>query len=64
MAVPVLAAGEDANDAGGGPLGEAVLRKALDAGTVHGLGEGAGEPDALVELAGGEQSGVAGELAG
>jgi hypothetical protein len=63
VAVPVLAAGEDANDAGAGPLGEAVLREAGGAGTVHGLGEGAGEPDALVELAIGELPGVAGELA-
>jgi hypothetical protein len=62
--VPVLAAGEDANDAGAGPHGGAVPREAGGAGTVHGLGEGAGEPDARVHLAGGEQSGVAGELAG
>jgi hypothetical protein len=64
VAVPVRAAGKDANDAGAGPLGETVPREAGGAGTVHGLGEGAGEPDALVELAGGERSGVAGELAG
>jgi hypothetical protein len=57
VAVPVLAASEDANDAGAGPLGEAVLCEAGGAGTVHGLGEGAGELDAL-----GRQPGVAGEL--
>jgi hypothetical protein len=64
VAVPVRAAGEDANHAGAGPLGGSVLREAGDAGTVHGLGEGAGELDVLGELAGGEQSGVTGELAG
>ena len=64
MAVPALAAGEDANDVGADPLAEAVLREAGGAGTLHSLGEGAGEPDARVQLAGGEQSGVAGELAG
>ena len=62
MDVPVLAAGEDANDAGAGPLGEAVPREAGGAGTVHGLGEGAGEPDVLVELADGQQPGVTGQL--
>jgi hypothetical protein len=64
VAVPVLAAGEDANDAGGGPLGEAVLRETGDTETVHGLGEGTGQADALVELAHAEQPGVAGHLAG
>ena len=33
------------------------------AGVIEGVGEGPGEPDALVELADGEQSGVAGQLA-
>jgi hypothetical protein len=37
-----------------------VLRKAGGAGTFHGLDEGVGKPDARVQLAGGEQSGVAG----
>ena len=41
-----------------------ALSEGRGARTVHGLGEGAGEPDARVHLAGGEQSGVAGELAG
>jgi hypothetical protein len=40
-----------------------VLREAGGAGTVHGPGGGAGEPDALVKVADGEQPGVAGELA-
>jgi hypothetical protein len=53
VAVPVRAASEDANDAGAGPLGEAVLREASGAGVVQSLGEGAGEPDVLVELADG-----------
>jgi hypothetical protein len=62
VAGPVLAAGEDANDAGVGPLGKAVLREAGGAEIVHGLGVGPPQPDAFVELADGEQSGVAGEL--
>jgi hypothetical protein len=32
-------------------------------GIVEGGGEGSGKPDALVELANGEQAGVAGQLA-
>jgi hypothetical protein len=32
--------------------------------TVHDLGEGAGDPNARVQLEGVEQSGIAGELAG
>jgi hypothetical protein len=62
VAVPVLAASEDANAAGAGPLGEAVFREAGGAGTVHGLGVGPRQPDAFVELADGEQPGVTGEL--
>jgi hypothetical protein len=50
VAVPVRAASEDANDAGAGPLGEAVLREAGGAGTDHGLGVGPRQPDAFVEL--------------
>src|SRR5262245_64004333 len=42
---------------------EAVLGQAGVAGVVEGVGEGPGEADALVELADGEQPGVAGELA-
>jgi hypothetical protein len=63
VAVPVRAASEDANAAGAGPLGEAVLCEAGGAGTVHGLGVGPPQPDAPAELADGEQPGVAGELA-
>jgi hypothetical protein len=61
--VPVLAASEDGNDTGAGPLGEAVLREAGGAGTVHGLGVGPPQPDAFVELPDGEQPGVSGQLA-
>jgi len=40
-----------------------VLGEVGVAGVVASAGEGLGEPDALVELADGEQPGVAGELA-
>jgi hypothetical protein len=49
-----LAVSEDANDARG-PLGEARLGEAGGAGIVHGLGVGSPQPDALAELADGEQ---------
>jgi hypothetical protein len=39
-----------------------VLGQLGVAGVVEGVGEGPGEPEALVELAEGEQPGVAGEL--
>jgi hypothetical protein len=55
-ALPVLDAGPD-------HLQEAVLGEVGIAGVVEGSGECLREPDALVELADGEQSGVAGELA-
>ena len=63
VAVSIGAVGEDANEADAGPLGEAVLREAGGAATVQGLGEGAGETDARIQLAGDEQPGVTGELA-
>ena len=64
VAVPVLAAGEDAEDTGADHLQEAVLDEIGIAAVVEGAGEGSGESDALVELAGGEQPGVARELTG
>jgi hypothetical protein len=64
VVVLVLVPGEDAVDPGPGHLQEGVLREAGVAGVVQGVGEGPGEPDALVELADGEQPGIAGELAG
>jgi hypothetical protein len=63
VAVPVPAAGEAANDAGAGPLGEVGLGEAGGAGTVHGLGVGPPQPDALAEMAVGEWLAVAGQLA-
>jgi hypothetical protein len=63
VVVLVLIARQDTVDAGADHLQEGVLGQARVAGVVEGLGEGPGEPDALVELADGEQPGVAGELA-
>jgi hypothetical protein len=37
-----------------------VLGQVRVAGVIEGVGEGPGEPDALIELADGEQPGVAG----
>jgi hypothetical protein len=62
MVVLVLVAGQDAEDTGPDHLQEGVLRKVGVAGVVEGVGESPGEPDALVELAEGEQPGVAGQL--
>src|SRR5262249_2563861 len=61
--VLVLVAGEDAVDAGADHLPVGVLGEVGVAGVVQGVGEGAGETDTFVELADGEQPGVAGELA-
>ena len=41
-----------------------MLGQAGVAGVVEGVGEGPGEPDALVKRAEGEEPGVAGKLAG
>jgi hypothetical protein len=41
-----------------------VLGEVRVAGVVEGFAEGPGEPDALVELADGQQPGIAGQLAG
>src|SRR5205807_471110 len=61
--VLVLVAGEDAVDAGADHLQEGVFGEVGGAGVVEGIGEGPGQADALVELADGDQPGVAGELA-
>jgi hypothetical protein len=50
-------------NAGADHLRERVLGGVRVAGVVEGSGEDLSKPDALVELADGEQSGVAGELA-
>src|SRR5262249_24928266 len=49
-------------DAAANHLREGVLDEFGVAGVVEGVGEGQGEPGAIVELAEGEQPGVAGEL--
>jgi hypothetical protein len=48
-------------DTGTDHLQEGVLGQVRVAGVVEGLGRGPGESNALVELADGEQSGVAGQ---
>jgi hypothetical protein len=63
VAVRVRVAGEDAVGAGADHLHEGVLGEAGVAGVVQGRGEGLGKPDVLIELADGEQAGVAGEPA-
>jgi len=62
--VVVLArfAGQDAVDAGLDHLREGALGTVGVAGVIEGFGNGTGRADALVELADGEQPGVAGEL--
>src|SRR5262249_3368113 len=63
VVVLVLVAGQDAADAGPDHLQESMIREVGIAGVGQGVGEGPGEPDAVVELADGEQAGIAGELA-
>jgi hypothetical protein len=63
VVVLVRVVGQDAKDARPDHLQERVLREFGVAGVVQGRGEGPGQADALVELADGEQPGVAGELA-
>jgi hypothetical protein len=63
VVVLVLVAGQDAVDARPDHLQEGVLGQVGVTGVIQGLGKGPGQADALVKLADGEQSGVAGELA-
>ena len=63
MVVLVLVAGQDAVDTGPNHLQEGVLGEGGVAGIIEGVGEGSAEFDVLVELADGQQPGVAGELA-
>src|SRR5262249_55346783 len=63
VVVLVLVASEDSVYAGPDHLQEGVRGEMGVAGVVEGGGEGPGEPNALVELADGQQPGVAGELA-
>jgi hypothetical protein len=63
VVVLVLVTGEDAVDPGPDHLQKGVLREVGVAAVVQGVGEGPGEPDSLVELADGQQSGVTGQLA-
>ena len=62
VVVLVLVASQDAVDAGTDHLQERVLGQVRVAGIIEDIGKSLGEPDALVELADGEQPGVAGEL--
>ena len=64
VVVLVRVAGQDAVDPGPDHLPEGVLGPLGVAGVVEGVGEGPGEPEALVELADGEQPRVAGKLTG
>jgi hypothetical protein len=57
--VQLLAVGEDAVHMAADHLQEGVLGEVGVAGVVEGIGEGLGDPDALVELTEGEQPGVA-----
>jgi hypothetical protein len=63
VVVLVLVAGLEAMDPGADHLQEAGPGEVGVAGVVGRLGEGPREPEALVELEDGEQSGVAGQLA-
>jgi hypothetical protein len=62
VVVLVRVAGEDAVDPAADHLQEGVLGQLRVAGVVERIGEGPGQADLLVELADGEQPGVAGEL--
>jgi len=63
VVVLVKVAGQDTLDAAADHLQEGVLGEAAVAGVVERVREGSGEPDALIELADGQQPGIAGELA-
>jgi hypothetical protein len=61
VVVLVLVAGHDAVDAGPDHFQKGVLGEVGVAGIVEGLSKRPGQADALVELADGQQHGVAGE---
>ena len=63
LVVLILVASQDAVDTAADHLQEAVLREVGVAGVIKGRGESPHEGDLLIELADGEQSGVAGQLA-
>jgi hypothetical protein len=63
VVVLVRVAGQDTVDAAADYRQEGMLGEALVAGVVERVREGPGEPDALIELADGQQPGIAGELA-
>jgi hypothetical protein len=63
VVVLALVAGQDAVDATANHLREGVLGQVRVAGVIEGAGVGPGQADALVELADGEQPGIAGQLA-
>jgi hypothetical protein len=58
VVVPVLVAGQDAEDAGADHLREGVLGQFWIAGVVQRRGELAGQADAVVELPEGQQAGA------
>jgi hypothetical protein len=58
----ILGAGNDTVDAGADHLQERVFGQTGIAEVIEGLREGPGPSDALIELANGQQPGVAGEL--
>jgi hypothetical protein len=60
VVVLVLGPGQDAVDPGPDHLQEGVLGKVGAVGVVQGVREGPGEADPVVELADGQQTGVAG----
>jgi hypothetical protein len=62
VVVLVLVAGQDAVDAGADHRQEGVLGQLRVAGVVESVGESPREPDALIELADGQEPGVAGKL--
>lgn len=63
MVVLVLVAGQDAVDATADHFQEGVLGEIGVAGVVEDGGEGLDEPNAPIELANGQQPGIAGRLA-
>jgi hypothetical protein len=64
VVVLVLVTSQDAVDTAADHLPEGVLGEVGVAGIVQGIGKGLGQADPFIELADGEQPGIAGELPG
>jgi hypothetical protein len=62
VVVLVFVASQDAVDAAADHLQEGMLGKVRVAGVVESIGKSSREADALIELADGQEPGVAGEL--